>query len=104
MSTRTIAGKELEFDADGFLANYTEWTPEVAQELAQEINIQLTEDHWKVINFCRDDFVAQGDAPTIRRITQQAGVPTKQLYQLFPKGPAKKVAYVAGLKKPSGCI
>ena len=57
MTTRMIAGKELEFDADGFLANYTEWTPDVAQELAQEIRIELTEDHWKVINFCRDDFV-----------------------------------------------
>ncbi|MCA9941297.1 MAG: TusE/DsrC/DsvC family sulfur relay protein, partial [Anaerolineales bacterium] len=64
----------------------------------------LTEDHWKVIEFCRSDFVVQGDAPTIRRITTVGGVPTKQLYQLFPKGPGKKVAYIAGLKKPTGCI
>ena len=65
---------------------------------------RLTDRHWTVIEFCRTDFEAQGDAPTLRRITKVGGVPTKELYQLFPKGPAKKVAYVAGLKKPSGCI
>jgi len=104
MTTREIAGKTVEFGEDGFMVNPQQWDQSVANELAQEIGIDLTPEHWKVIEFCRADFESQGDAPTLRRITQQAGVNTKELYQLFPKGPAKKVAYVAGLKKPSGCI
>lgn len=104
MTTKTIAGKEIEFGEDGFMLNANDWNQDVAQALAAEINIDLSDDHWQVINFVRDDFATQGDAPTLRRITKVGGVPTKQLYQLFPKGPAKKVAYIAGLKKPSGCI
>ena len=105
MTTREIAGKVLNFDEDGFLAESAEWDKDVATELAAEIGISpLTDRHWKVIEFCRSDYEAQGDAPTLRRINKVGGVPTKELYQLFPKGPAKKVAYVAGLKKPSGCI
>lgn len=105
MSTREIAGKVLNFDDDGFLADADAWNKDVAAELAAEIGITpLTDRHWQVIEFCRSDYAEQGDAPTLRRITQVAGVPTKELYQLFPKGPAKKVAYIAGLKKPSGCI
>ncbi len=104
MSEREIAGKTVHFDEDGFMANPAEWDKDVAQALAAEIKIDLTDSHWKVIEFCRTDYEAQGDAPTLRRITKVGGVPTKELYKLFPKGPAKKVAYVAGLKKPSGCI
>ena len=104
MTTREMAGKTVEFDDQGFMNNANQWDKAIAEALAAEIGIDLTDRHWKVIEFCRDDYQAQGDAPTMRRITQQAGVPTKELYQLFPKGPAKKVAYVAGLKKPSGCI
>ena len=105
MNERVVAGREIEFDEQGFMADYTQWDKDVANALASEIGInELTDRHWQVIEFCRSDFETQGDAPTLRRITQQADVPTKELYQLFPKGPAKKVAYVAGLKKPSGCI
>lgn len=105
MTARVVAGKEIQFDEQGFMSDYTEWDKDIAVELASEIGINpLTDRHWQVIEFCRSDFETQGDAPTLRRITQQAEVPTKELYQLFPKGPAKKVAYVAGLKKPSGCI
>jgi len=104
MSEREIAGKTIEFGEDGFMTDYTAWTNEVGTELAGEINIELGDRHWEVIDFCRADYAAQGDAPTMRRITKESGVPTKELYKLFPKGPAKKVAYVSGLKKPSGCI
>ncbi|MCA9922684.1 MAG: TusE/DsrC/DsvC family sulfur relay protein [Anaerolineales bacterium] len=104
MSARELVGKTIEFDEDGFMVNYQDWNKEIAETLASDIGITLTDRHWMVINFCREDFMAQGDAPTLRRITKVGGVPTKELYQLFPKGPAKKVAYVAGLKKPSGCI
>ncbi len=105
MTTREVAGKNITFGDDGFMLNANEWSQDVAQALATEIGITpLTDDHWRVINFCREDFMAQGDSPTLRRITKEAGVPIKELYLLFPKGPAKKVAYIAGLKKPSGCI
>lgn len=105
MSTREINGKTINFDEQGFMANPAEWDRGVAETLASEIGLApLTDMHWKVIDFCRSDFEAQGGAPTLRRIMKVGGVPTKDLYKLFPKGPAKKVAYVAGLKKPSGCI
>ena len=105
MTERVVAGKGIEFDEQGFMADYKEWDRDVATELASEVGINdLTDRHWQVIEFVRSDYEVQGDAPTLRRITQQADVPTKELYKLFPKGPAKKVAYVAGLKKPSGCI
>lgn len=105
MSTKEIAGKTVNVDEEGFLANPADWNEEIAVELAQEIGIgELTETHWQVINFCRSDFEAQGTAPGLRRITKVGGVPTKQLYKLFPKGPAKKVAKVSGLGKPTGCI
>lgn len=105
MTIRTLVNKELEFDADGFLAHAADWNEDVAEQLAHDVGIDaLTEDHWKVIRFTRADFEARGEPPTLRRITVVGGVPTKDLYQLFPKKPAKKVAYVAGLPKPSGCI
>ncbi|MCP4360227.1 MAG: TusE/DsrC/DsvC family sulfur relay protein [Chloroflexi bacterium] len=105
MSVKEIAGKPIEFDEDGFMANADQWNQDVANTLAGEIGINpLTDRHWQVIDFCRSDFVDQGDAPSLRRITKVGGVPTKELYKLFPKKPAKKVAYVSGLKKPSGCI
>lgn len=105
MTIREIAGKTVEFDEQGFMSNADQWDKAVAEALAAEIGITpLTDRHWQVINFCRTDYQIQGDAPTMRRITKIGGVPTKELYKLFPKGPAKKVAYVAGLKKPSGCI
>lgn len=105
MSEREIAGKTVTFDDDGFMTDATQWDRDIATTLAEEIGINpLTDQHWKVIEFSRSDFAEQGDAPSLRRITKMGGVPTKELYQLFPKKPAKKVAYVAGLKKPSGCI
>ncbi|MGD2079250.1 MAG: TusE/DsrC/DsvC family sulfur relay protein [Chloroflexota bacterium] len=105
MAVREIAGKQIEFDEEGFMADSAQWDKEVAEVLAADIGVEpLTERHWQVIEFCRNDYKAKGDAPTLRRITQESGVPTKELYKLFPKGPAKKVAYVSGLGKPSGCI
>jgi TusE/DsrC/DsvC family sulfur relay protein len=105
MPIREIAGKTVEVDGEGFLVNPNDWTKEMAAILAQEEGIdQLTEQHWQVIDFSRADFAAKGEAPTLRRITKEGGVPTKELYQLFPKGPAKKVARISGLGKPTGCI
>jgi dissimilatory sulfite reductase related protein len=105
MATRELAGKTLEFDADDHLANAADWNEEVAAALAQEEGItELTDRHWMVINFMRKVQEEDGVAPSIRRLNKESGVPTKELYQLFPKGPAKKAAKVAGLPKPKGCI
>lgn len=105
MSTREIAGKTVEFDEEGFMVNPDDWDKGIAEVLAQEEGVgQLNDRHWTVIEFCRSDFQAQGEAPTLRRITKAGGVPTKEIYKLFPKGPAKKVARISGLGKPTGCI
>lgn len=105
METVSILGKTLALDKDGHLANRADWTEEVARELAALEGIpELTTAHWAVINFMRKVFEQEGDAPTIRRLTKESGVDTKTLYTLFPKGPAKKAAKIAGLPKPKGCI
>uniref|UniRef100_E6QHM1 Subunit of enzyme for 2-thio modification of mnm5s2U of tRNA anticodon U n=1 Tax=mine drainage metagenome TaxID=410659 RepID=E6QHM1_9ZZZZ len=105
MGTINILGKELAVDADGNLAKLGDWSEEVARELAIQDGIAvLTPQHWAVINFMRKIFEQDGDAPSIRRLTKESGVDTKTLYQLFPKGPAKRAAKIAGLPKPKGCI
>lgn len=105
MTTREIAGKVVEFDKDGFMTNPDDWNEEIATTLAQEEGIEaLTPNHWTVINFSRSDFQENGEPPGLRRITKVGGVSTKEIYTLFPKGPAKKVARIAGLGKPHGCI
>jgi tRNA 2-thiouridine synthesizing protein E len=105
MATKTIAGVTVQVNEEGFMTNPNEWTKEIAVELAREEGIaELTEAHWKVINFCREAAKTSGKAPTLRTITNGAGVSTKDLFALFPKGPAKKVARIAGLGKPEGCV
>ena len=105
MPTKTIAGKTIEVDADGFLVNPDDWNEEIAKELAKEEGItELTEQHWKVIHFMRQDYKERGQIPTIRRIKNAGGVPVQELYKLFPDGPAKKAAKIAGLGKPQGCV
>ena len=95
----------VQFDAEGFMTDPNEWTPEIAEVLAKEEGIdELTEAHWTVINFVRDEFNKTGKSPTLRAISKRSGVNTKELYALYPKGPAKKVARIAGLGKPKGCI
>jgi len=105
MATKTYAGKTVEVDDEGFLKNMDDWNEDIAKEIAGEIGLgELTEMHWKVINFMRNDFKEKGQIPTIRRMKNAGGVPTKELYELFPGGPAKKAAMVAGLGKPQGCV
>ena len=105
MATRTIAGKTVQVNEEGFLTDPAEWTKEIAVEIAKEEGLgELSEAHWKVIDFCRKEGIASGKSPTLRQITAGAGVPTKDMFALFPKGPAKKVAHIAGLGKPEGCV
>jgi tRNA 2-thiouridine synthesizing protein E len=104
MPTKTFAGKTVEVDHEGFLLQHTDWSEEMAPEIAKEEGIQLTEAHWKVIRFIRKDFQETGQIPTIRRMKNAGGIPTNELYELFPQGPAKKSAKIAGFGKPQGCV
>lgn len=105
MATEKLAGTEVQVDEEGFFVDPSAWTEEMAKELAAHVGVdELTEDHWTVIKFCRTDFESKGESPTLRRVSTEAGVPTKQLFQLFPKKPAKKMSYVAGVPKPKGCV
>lgn len=97
-------GQALERDADGFLKDYTQWTRDVGVAIAAESGITMTPDHWKVVEFMRNTFISTGAAPTIRTLGKDSGVDVKKLYQLFPKGPAKLAARIAGIPKPHGCI
>lgn len=94
----------VEFDDEGFLARAEDWSPELAFEIAEVLDLELTERHWLVINFARSEFEGTGEAPTLRKITKETPVSTKELYKLFPGGPAKIAAKISGLKKPTGCI
>jgi len=90
---------------EGFLTNPDEWTKELATEIASQEGIaELTEAHWTVIEFCRSNAEDSGAAPTLRQITKGTGISTKELFALYPKGPAKKVAKISGLGKPEGCV
>ena len=104
-TTIEILGKTLAVDPDGNLVNSDEWNEDIAVELAKEEGIPtLTDRHWVVINYMRKVFKETGEAPSIRKITKESGVETKEMYTLFPKGPAKKASRIAGLPKPKGCI
>ena len=106
MATKTFNGKTVEVNEEGFLVNAADWSKEFAEAVAREEALeQLTDTHWKVIEFSRQSASTTGGAsPTLRTITDGAGVTTKELFSLFPKGPAKKVAKIAGLRKPEGCV
>jgi tRNA 2-thiouridine synthesizing protein E len=94
----------IDFDDEGYLVNAADWTEEIGQAIAAALEVELSDRHWQVINFAREDFANTGEPPTLRRITKQTGVDMKEIYQLFPEGPAKIAANIAGLKKPTGCI
>ena len=104
MTTTTIENRTVHVNDEGFLTDPSEWDEQLAAALAAQIGIDLTEEHWKAIRFLRDDFAAQGETATLRRISTVGGIPTKSLFRLFPQKPAKKLAYVAGLPKPQGCV
>ena len=104
MTTTTIDGHTVHVNDEGFLTDPTEWDEQLARTLAARIGIELTDEHWQAIRFLREDFVSEGETPTLRRISVVGGIPTKTLFQLFPQKPAKKLAYVAGLPKPHGCV
>ncbi len=95
----------VKFNAEGYMVDPNAWTKEIAVELAKQEGIDtLSEAHWKIIDYCRQTGLATGKSPTLRQITVGTGISTKELFALYPKGPAKKVARIAGLGKPEGCV
>lgn len=96
---------KIEVDEDGFMENPDEWNERVAMALASTEDVgELTEDHWKVIHYLRDYFKQYGIAPMIRKLCKETGFTLKEIYDLFPSGPAKGACKVAGLAKPTGCV
>jgi dissimilatory sulfite reductase related protein len=105
MTTTMIADSPVDLDAEGFLIDPTQWNERIAEAIARENGIEhLTDRHWQVVRFMRERYLATGTAPSIRSLGKESGVPVKELYQLFPKGPAKLAAKIGGVPKPKGCI
>jgi len=100
-----VNGKIIETDEDGFIVNLEDWNEEVALALAKTEGVEeLTEEHWKVINYLKDYYKEYGIAPMVRKLTKETGFNLKKIYELFPSGPAKGACKIAGLPKPTGCV
>ena len=106
-----VNGKSLETDEEGYLANLNDWEKDVATVMAKEDDIDLSEDHWEIINFLREYYEEYQIAPAVRVFTKAVGKKlgkdkgnSKYLYELFPYGPGKQACKFAGLPKPTGCV
>jgi TusE/DsrC/DsvC family sulfur relay protein len=105
MPVTTIAGHDIHVDDEGFMTVYEEWDEELGKALADAIGVEMSDESWGPIRFLRTDFQAEGGhTPTLRRVSTVGGYDTKKLFEMFPKKPAKKMAYIAGLPKPAGCV
>lgn len=104
-TTKVYAGTEVALGDDGFFTDPEQWREDMAPEIARDAGVDdLTERHWQVIEFMRREYATKGTGPTVRVLGKSSGVSVKELYQLFPKGPAKLAARIAGIPKPRGCI
>ncbi len=103
MATKTIAGVNVDVTEEGYLTDASQWTEEIAKEIAKEEGIELTDQHFEVIKYIRDK-VAAGEGLTIRGIGKSGVVNAKTFYQLFPGAPLKKATKIAGVPKPVSCI
>jgi len=100
-----IGGKELEVDGDGFLQQPETWDEDVARIFATTDGTgELNDKHWAVIKYIREYWLENDMAPMVRKICQDSGLRLKEIYELFPMGPAKGACRIAGLPKPDGCV
>jgi len=105
MAVIELDGIQVEVDEDGFIQNPDLWTEELAVAIAKTEDVaEMTEDHWKVVNYLREYYKQFGIAPMIRKLCKDTGYPLKTIYELFPSGPAKGACKIAGLPKPTGCV
>ena len=94
----------VQTDAEGYLANKDDWSEGLANELAKELGVELGDDHWKVLNAARAIESESGSSPGLRKISKRSETPIKAIYKLFPDGPAKQIAKIAGIPKPKSCL
>lgn len=104
MPSKEIAGTTIDVNEEGFLTDRSQWNKDVAGALASEEGIELTDEHWKVIDFIESDYAEKQAIPGMRRMNKVGGIPTKDLYRLFPNGPIKKAARISGYPKPASCV
>ena len=105
MGTASIAGVDVTVNDEGFFEDPNQWSEAMAADLATAEGIdELTDKHWQVIRYMRQEYLEKGTSPTVRALGKSSGVSVKELYELFPKGPAKLAAKIAGIPKPRGCI
>jgi len=105
MAVATVELADVVRNDEGFFVDPQQWTESMVPELAAQEGITaLTDRHWQVIRFMRKEYLEKGTGPTVRVLGKASGVPIKELYELFPKGPAKVAARIAGIPKPRGCI
>lgn len=105
MALLEIEGKAFEVDGDGFLSTPEIWNDEVAKLFAKYDGIEeMSDKHWIIVKYIRKNFEEKGNAPMIRSICQETGVKLREIYELFPLGPARGACRVAGLPKPDGCV
>ena len=105
MAMVTLGGQEVEIDEDGFIQDPEIWNELVAADLAKTEGVEdLIDDHWKLVNYLRQYYLEFGIAPMVRKLCKQTGFKLKEVYDLFPSGPAKGACKVAGLPKPTGCV
>lgn len=105
MSVIELQGLQIDVDEDGFIQQPELWNEQLAAAIATTEDVEeLTEDHWKVINYLREYYTQFGIAPMIRKLCKETGFQLKYIYELFPSGPAKGACKIAGLPKPTGCV
>lgn len=105
MAIVNLKGIEIDVDEDGFIQDPSCWNEDIARAIAETEDVhELTDDHWKVINYLRDYYQQYGIAPMIRKLCKETGFQLKYIYELFPSGPAKGACKIAGLPKPTGCV
>ncbi|MDJ0840935.1 MAG: TusE/DsrC/DsvC family sulfur relay protein [Acidobacteriota bacterium] len=104
MTQAVYAGSMVELDAEGFMTRADAWSRPVGEAISQELNISLTPEHWRLIDFAREDFSIKNTSPGLRRISKYTKTGMKDIYRLFPKGPGKLIARIAGLPKPKSCL
>ncbi|MCK5079683.1 MAG: TusE/DsrC/DsvC family sulfur relay protein [Bacteroidales bacterium] len=103
MEDKTIAGVNITLNEEGYLTDPEQWNEDVAKEIAQEEEIELSDKHFEVLNYLREQFLA-GESLSIRKVGNSGIVNIKELYQLFPGGPLKKSSRIAGIPKPASCV
>ena len=105
MPTIEIEGRTFDVDGDGFLTDPNIWNDEVASLIARYDGIdELNDKHWAIVKIIRNNWEEKGMAPMVRTICQETGIRLREIYELFPLGPARGACRVAGLPKPDGCV